>query len=216
MIVAAEEPGSLDAVGDALARALLCEQNQSPGCTCRSCGTSKDAHPDYVRLQPSPKTISREAVREAVATLAAGPLWSPAKVVVITEANTLGRAAESYLLKHLEEPPPYVFYLLLTYTPDAIMPTIRSRCQLWSVGNRIASPPRSMGMREEFRSEPLTADRIVQAVTWVRVQYHKTARREWLSLWETLENVQRELDANGNEELARARVLRAWPISDKS
>jgi DNA polymerase-3 subunit delta' len=205
------DPGAFGEVRDPLVRAILCEEEGAPDCACRSCRTPLDSHPDYRAVEPSPKSISRDAVRDAVATLGAGPLWSPAKVIVIDRAELLGREAESYLLKHLEEPPSYVFYLLMTHAPDAIMPTIRSRCQHWRVGFGDSGSSGSDNVLAEIRTEALTPDRVVEASRWSRVQYHTTADPQWLTLWETLQDVHRELEANGNEEIARARVLRAWP-----
>lgn len=205
------DSGMLGDGQDALARAILCEGDGAVTCSCRSCGTALDLHPDYTLVEPSPKSISRDAVRQAVATLGAGPLWSPAKVIVIDRADLLGREAESYLLKHLEEPPFYVFYILMTHAPEAIMPTIRSRCQHWRLGGHDVESPDVDNMLQRIRSEVLTPDRLIEACRWIRVQYHQTADPEWLALWETLQDVYRELEANGNEEIARARVLRQWP-----
>ena len=50
------------------------------------------------------------------------------RVVVVDGAETLGREAANALLKTLEEPPPYCLMMLLTTRPDAMLPTIRSRC----------------------------------------------------------------------------------------
>lgn len=198
-------------IRDRLARVLLCEQTGEDGCLCRSCQTALDGHPDFIELLPEPRTISKDSVRQAVATLGAGPLWSKAKVIVFNPADTLGREAESYLLKHLEEPPTYAYYLLLTETPDALLGTVRSRCQHWRLGEPESSPPGDIDVAMTMKQESLTPERIIAACYWVRSQYLQTAAPVWLTVWEALQEACAQLEANGNEDLVRARILSVWP-----
>lgn len=51
------------------------------------------------------------------------------KVVVLAGADRLTNEAANAFLKMLEEPPPKTLILLLTDAPQALLPTIRSRCQ---------------------------------------------------------------------------------------
>ncbi|MDQ6908833.1 MAG: DNA polymerase III subunit delta', partial [Chloroflexota bacterium] len=51
------------------------------------------------------------------------------RVYLIAEAEALNDASVSALLKVLEEPPAYVLFLLVAPSADAVLPTIRSRCQ---------------------------------------------------------------------------------------
>ncbi|MCK9487773.1 MAG: DNA polymerase III subunit [Dehalococcoidia bacterium] len=64
---------------------------------------------------------------ERVAALA--PFASPRRIFVIDTANELQREAAHALLKTLEEPPAGVVIILLATDPDALLATIRSRCQ---------------------------------------------------------------------------------------
>jgi DNA polymerase-3 subunit delta' len=52
------------------------------------------------------------------------------RVAVIVEAERMGEAAENAFLKTLEEPPPETLILMLSALPQALLPTIRSRCLL--------------------------------------------------------------------------------------
>jgi hypothetical protein len=56
------------------------------------------------------------------------PLYSKHKVVWILDADCLGHASFNSLLKPLEEPSPYVKYILTTSVPSRIKATILSRC----------------------------------------------------------------------------------------
>ncbi|MDA8205066.1 MAG: DNA polymerase [Thermaerobacter sp.] len=215
LLISVEAP-SQPAVLQRLAHSILCEEGGSPDCRCRSCQTPLANHPDFVELAPtSARTIRRDEVEEAVAATAAGPLWSPSRVIVVRPAESLGREAESYLLKHLEEPPAYVYYLLLTEVPDAMIATIKSRCQVWRMGEHAAEDTDlARGVLQDISSQPLTMNQVVRAAYWAREQYRLTGREHWLSLWDTLSEAFRQLEANGNDELARAQILRQWPMGE--
>ena len=51
------------------------------------------------------------------------------KVYLVDEVHQLTGAAADALLKTLEEPPPHVVFILATTDPEALKPTILSRCQ---------------------------------------------------------------------------------------
>ncbi len=64
---------------------------------------------------------------ERVAALA--PFASARRVFIIDAADDLQTEAAHAILKTLEEPPPSALFVLLASDPDALLPTIRSRCQ---------------------------------------------------------------------------------------
>ncbi len=51
------------------------------------------------------------------------------KIFIISQAERLHPSAANKLLKLLEEPPPHVLFILVSSRPEALLPTIRSRCQ---------------------------------------------------------------------------------------
>jgi DNA polymerase-3 subunit delta' len=51
------------------------------------------------------------------------------KIFIISQAERLHPSAANKLLKLLEEPPPHVVFILVSSRPEALLPTIRSRCQ---------------------------------------------------------------------------------------
>lgn len=53
------------------------------------------------------------------------------KVIILDEAHMLSKNACNALLKTLEEPPPGVTFILSTTEPHKLLPTVRSRCQLY-------------------------------------------------------------------------------------
>jgi DNA polymerase-3 subunit delta' len=61
--------------------------------------------------------------------LAMRPMTASRRIAIIDDAQKMTREAANALLKTLEEPPAGSILLLLTPSTDAILPTIRSRCQ---------------------------------------------------------------------------------------
>jgi DNA polymerase-3 subunit gamma/tau len=57
------------------------------------------------------------------------PSSCPFKVFIIDEVHQLTKDAFNALLKTLEEPPPWVKFILATTEADKVLPTITSRCQ---------------------------------------------------------------------------------------
>jgi len=52
------------------------------------------------------------------------------RVVIVDAADELNPSAANAILKLLEEPPPGALLLLVAHRPDALLPTIRSRCRV--------------------------------------------------------------------------------------
>ncbi|MEM1084194.1 MAG: hypothetical protein AAGI48_08725 [Verrucomicrobiota bacterium] len=81
-----------------------------------------------LRPQSKSRRIKVEDVRELEKSLylVAGPdTW---KIGIIVDADRMMPQAENAFLKTLEEPPPRTLLLLLSDTPGALLPTVRSRC----------------------------------------------------------------------------------------
>ncbi len=74
-------------------------------------------------------SITIDAIRELERTVNLNPYEGARTVVIIDGAGSMTVDAANALLKTLEEPPPGVLFLLLADHEEALLPTIRSRCQ---------------------------------------------------------------------------------------
>jgi len=114
-----------------LCAALECEGGGDVPCgVCRACRKIVDgAHPDVVLVDdPDKKQVSVDTVRKARVDAFVRPNEGRKKIFVIPRAQDLNPSAQNALLKILEEPPSYGVFLLLAENPDALLPTVRSRC----------------------------------------------------------------------------------------
>lgn len=119
--------------------ALECEA-PGPG-ACGACGPCRKArrriHPDLREITFAPndkgklsKDVKVDQVRDDILEILVLPPYEGKKLVFIIEpADAMNKSAQNALLKSLEEPPPYVHFLLVTANPGGLAPTIRSRCQ---------------------------------------------------------------------------------------
>lgn len=135
----------------ALAMAVNCERI-TPGVTpevetapcgvCRSCRhVQRGIHPDVrvISLATQAAEAERKGTRNASITIDTirdlkdeayqRPNEGRKRVYLLAEAEALNDASVSALLKVLEEPPPHVLFLLVAPSVEAVLPTIRSRCQ---------------------------------------------------------------------------------------
>src|SRR5687768_8636850 len=77
--------------------------------------------------------ISREESREIIKTLSLKPFESPYKVMVIWQPELMHPSAANGILKILEEPAAYTYFILVTNSAETLLPTIISRTQIISI-----------------------------------------------------------------------------------
>jgi len=117
----------------ALTAWLQCEQGGDDACgVCASCvRLASGSHSDVfgLTLAAGKKEIGIDRVRDLKRFMQLRPVGGRLKMALIDDAHLLSIAAQNALLKILEEPPAHSFLVLVTANPDALLPTVRSRCQ---------------------------------------------------------------------------------------
>jgi DNA polymerase-3 subunit delta' len=101
-------------------------------------------HPDLVLVEPCStatrtersrlEQIRIEQIRGVVRELGGRPFEGPHRSYVLDQAHLMTEEGANTLLKGLEEPPPGTHFLLVSAAPEALLPTIRSRCQVFRLG----------------------------------------------------------------------------------
>lgn len=100
--------------------------------TCASCRQiAGGAHPDVLLVQvpQGKKEIGVDQARHLKRFTQLAALRAAVKVAIVDDAQQLTLAAQNALLKTLEEPPNHSLLILIASTPDALLSTVRSRCQ---------------------------------------------------------------------------------------
>ncbi len=113
-----------------LGAALLCRETKKPCLQCSACRkVMANTHPDFITVDdPEKKTVPVDLIRQARADIYVQPNESERKIYLFPRAQDMGIPGQNALLKVLEEPPAYGVFLLLTDNPEALLPTVRSRC----------------------------------------------------------------------------------------
>ncbi len=119
----------------ALAYRILCESPvDGLACGhCRGCELNKaGTHPDLASLSPEDgsRAIKVDQVREVTQFLSKTAQQGGYKLVIINPAEAMNANAANALLKSLEEPSGNTLLILVCHNPSAVLPTIRSRCQI--------------------------------------------------------------------------------------
>lgn len=131
VILYGPDPQPLRDLAVRMAKTLNCLEGTT-GDQCTSCvRIDRRIHPDvhFTEVAGDKKQISIEQIRDIVAGATMRPYEGRNKVFVIDPADALSISGSNSLLKTLEEPTRDTTFILLTRSPDLLLPTIRSRAQ---------------------------------------------------------------------------------------
>ena len=114
----------------AFAAELLSRGSTDPEQARRRGLADPSPHPDLAWLRPPGNQHLVEEVRERVISqVSYRPFEGETRVFVIEDADAMAEESQNALLKTLEEPPPYAHLILVSAEPEALLETVRSRCQ---------------------------------------------------------------------------------------
>ncbi|MBM4422968.1 MAG: DNA polymerase III subunit delta' [Chloroflexi bacterium] len=123
----------------AFIKAALCEKRAGCG-ECRPCKlVEHQNHPDLLIVKPavSGERIKTEKILvdrirdELIVPITRKPVESRHRVGFIPNFEAANENAANAFLKTLEEPPDYALLALTTNDPESLLPTIRSRCEVF-------------------------------------------------------------------------------------
>jgi DNA polymerase-3 subunit delta' len=125
-----------------LAQALNCTRPIAAGIPCGTCRDCKQIeamqHPDLNVIQAKDNegeakeggTLKVDQVREVQRTLSLKPYQAKYRVALFLRFQEANDNAANALLKTLEEAPAHAILLLTADTPEQLLPTIVSRCEI--------------------------------------------------------------------------------------
>ena len=117
-----------------LAKSLFCTDKVGvlPCEKCRNCKLiEQEEFPDVTLIKPINQVIKTERIRELVGQFSQAGIESQQQVFIIEQAEKMHPNAANSLLKVIEEPQSEVYIFFLTSDEEKILPTIRSRTQIF-------------------------------------------------------------------------------------
>jgi hypothetical protein len=133
-LISGDSPQALYQFVLAWIQVCLCPNSRTNGDACGSCQTCEQVmgHRYHYMHELKPRSKSRAITIDVIRELERAlnmKAGGATRVAVIWEADCMQEAAQSAFLKTLEEPHPNTLLLLVTARPEALLTTIRSRCQ---------------------------------------------------------------------------------------
>ena len=121
-------------MAQSLAKSLFCTDTVGvlPCEKCRNCKLIEQGEfPDVTLIKPVNQVIKTERIRELVGQFSQAGIESQQQVFIIEQAEKMHPNAANSLLKVIEEPQSEVYIFFLTRDEEKILPTIRSRTQIF-------------------------------------------------------------------------------------
>jgi len=151
------------------AKALQCDKGESsePCEVCENCiMANENRHIDIIEMDAA-SNRKIEDIRDIIEQTRYKPTIGRYKIFIIDEAHMLTKEAENALLKTLEEPPPYVKFILATTDPLKLPATILSRTQHYRFtkidNNLIKNHLEYVLAKEEVEYEPKAIELIAKS-----------------------------------------------------
>lgn len=120
-----------------IANALVCTGEDKPCGACSACRkASGNNHPDIYETDGRTKksdAFTVDSVREIRTNAFIVPNEANAKVYILKNGQNMNEQAQNALLKILEEPPAYVYFIILTSQKSKMLETVLSRVSVYSL-----------------------------------------------------------------------------------
>jgi len=180
------------ALAHTIAKGINClnsSKQENPCDKCISCRVfESNNHPDtfYVK-KTKQSSIGVDDVREQIAhPMSTKPIGYKYKVFIIDKAETLTPAAQSALLKTIEEPAPYGVFLFLAPNQHNFLPTILSRCHLRKVQGETSQNTDLKALAEEIADTAHDFDLLEAFRTYKKFEPYKDSKETLLEILDLL------------------------------
>ncbi|MDE5630955.1 MAG: hypothetical protein K2I70_05075 [Bacilli bacterium] len=112
---------------------INCSEGYHSNCSCNICNTiDKNTNPDVISIFPDGKEIKKDQVLEVIRKFSMKPSINKYSSYVIVNADKMNDATANKMLKFLEEPEGRIVGFYITDKIQAILPTIKSRCEVFN------------------------------------------------------------------------------------
>ena len=167
-----------------LAKSLFCTDKQGvlPCESCRSCKLiDQEEFPDVTIIRPMNQIIKTERIRELVGQFSQSGIENQRQVFIIEQAEKMHSNAANSLLKVIEEPQSETYIFFLTNDQEQMLPTIRSRTQIFQFKKQEANlifqleklglVKKKARLLAQFSQSQIEAEKLLnQATFWTLVE----------------------------------------------
>ena len=167
-----------------LSKSLFCTEKQGvlPCESCRNCKLiNQEEFPDVTIIRPMNQIIKTERIRELVGQFSQSGIENQRQVFIIEQAEKMHVNAANSLLKVIEEPQSEVYIFFLTNDEDKLLPTIRSRTQIFQFKKQEANlifqleklglVKKKARLLAQFSQSQIEAEKLLnQATFWTLVE----------------------------------------------
>ena len=125
-----------------LSKSLFCSEKNGifPCEKCRNCKLiEQEEFPDVTMIKPQNQVIKTERIRELVSQFSQSGIENQRQVFIIEQAEKMHVNAANSLLKVIEEPQSEIYIFFLTSDEDQMLPTIRSRTQIFQFKKQVST-----------------------------------------------------------------------------
>lgn len=125
-------------LANGIAGALVCSSTEKPCGSCSHCRKAAGGiHPDILTYREDEKGNFRaETARSVVNSVGIIPNEADAKVYILVMTGPMNPIAQNILLKSLEEPPKYAFFIIACPSKTDLLDTVLSRSRVFSLGEQ--------------------------------------------------------------------------------
>ncbi|MBF0289676.1 MAG: DNA polymerase III subunit delta' [SAR324 cluster bacterium] len=115
-----------------LTQTINCIQQGDDACLCcDAClQITHQNFPDFFVIKPEGQFIKISQIKESLKWLHLRPAYGKYRILAIEGAEKMNKESANAFLKTLEEPPSQTLIILLAETPQQLLETIVSRCQI--------------------------------------------------------------------------------------
>ncbi len=153
------------AIAKWFAQRLLCScVGDKPCGKCKNCRTiEKNVHPDVIWVPHSGKLqgFSVETVRSVCSEAVIAPNSGDRKIYIFDDCDRMDVRAQNILLKIIEEPPAFTYFIFTAGSRQALLPTIISRLVPFAVSScseaEALTALSNMGFMQEDAQEAVAA-----------------------------------------------------------
>lgn len=122
-----------------IANTLVCTGDNKPCSVCPDCIKAQGkGHPDIfetdgIKEKSKSKSFTVDTIRAIRDDAFVVPNESDKKIYILKNGHNMNEQAQNAILKILEEPPSYVYFIIVTESKSTMLETVLSRVQVYSL-----------------------------------------------------------------------------------